>query len=169
MRIIPVKDVVEPRVKIAGGGDLYPGYVGGVKTVGEGVTHILDGCTVMATGRKIHLSEGLLDMSGPGAYYTTLAKLNNVVILITAIDNLDDDKYEQTVRATSLRAADYLGRTAASVKPDESEVFEFNPVTEAIQKYPHLPRIVYVCQLALHSYCLWTRYTRDAPDHHLSS
>ena len=150
VRIIPVKDVVEPRVKIAGGGDLYPGYVGGVKTVGEGVTHILDGCTVMATGRKIHLSEGLLDMSGPGAYYTTLAKLNNVVILITAIDNLDDDKYEQTVRATSLRAADYLGRTAASVKPDESEVFEFNPVTEAIQKYPHLPRIVYVCQLALH-------------------
>jgi glycine reductase len=45
VRIIPIKDVVEPRVKITGGGQVFPGYLGGVETIGEGITHILDGGT----------------------------------------------------------------------------------------------------------------------------
>ena len=35
-RIIPVKDVIEPRVKVSGDGGVFPGYISGVNTVGEG-------------------------------------------------------------------------------------------------------------------------------------
>ena len=41
VRITPVKDVVEPRVKVDGPGGMFPGTVSRVKTVGQGRTHVL--------------------------------------------------------------------------------------------------------------------------------
>jgi glycine reductase len=44
VRIIPVKDVIEPRVKVSGSnGNVYPGMLGKVETVGEGRTNVLKG------------------------------------------------------------------------------------------------------------------------------
>src|SRR3712207_9227495 len=36
VRIIPVKDVVEPRVKVEGKGGIFPGFINKVDTVGSG-------------------------------------------------------------------------------------------------------------------------------------
>ena len=41
VRIIPVKDVIQPRIKVSGNGQVFPGFISDVETVGEGVTHIL--------------------------------------------------------------------------------------------------------------------------------
>ena len=41
VRITPVKDVVEPRVKVEGPGEIFPGVIGKVDTVGEGKTNAL--------------------------------------------------------------------------------------------------------------------------------
>jgi glycine reductase len=41
VRITPVKDVIEPRVKISGRGGVFPGVIGPVDTVGDGVTYAL--------------------------------------------------------------------------------------------------------------------------------
>ena len=46
-RIIPVKDVIEPRVKVDGPGGVFPGMVSKVDTVGEGRTHVLAGAAVV--------------------------------------------------------------------------------------------------------------------------
>ena len=36
VRITPVKDVIEPRVKVEGRGGIFPGVISKVDTVGEG-------------------------------------------------------------------------------------------------------------------------------------
>jgi glycine reductase len=64
VRIIPVKDVVEPRVKVAGRGGIFPGFISGVETVGTGRTHALRGCSVVTAGQIVGFQEGLIDMSG---------------------------------------------------------------------------------------------------------
>ncbi|MFA7462535.1 MAG: glycine/sarcosine/betaine reductase component B subunit, partial [Anaerovoracaceae bacterium] len=40
VRITPVKDVIEPRVKVSGTGGIFPGWCAKVRTVGEGRTHV---------------------------------------------------------------------------------------------------------------------------------
>ena len=46
-RIVNVRDVVEPRIKVSGPGCVFPGILGPVETVGEGRTHRLSGVTVI--------------------------------------------------------------------------------------------------------------------------
>ena len=45
VRITPVKDVIEPRVKVEGRGGVFPGVINKVDTVGEGKTYALKGMT----------------------------------------------------------------------------------------------------------------------------
>ena len=47
VRIMPVKDVIEPRVKVNGGGNLFPGVISKVETVGSGRTNVLKGSAVV--------------------------------------------------------------------------------------------------------------------------
>lgn len=46
-RIIPVKDVIEPRVKVEGGGGIFPGVLAKVEVVGSGRTNVLKGAAGM--------------------------------------------------------------------------------------------------------------------------
>ncbi len=69
-RIIPVKDVIEPRVKVEGNGGIFPGFISKVDTVGSGKTNVLKGAAVVTTGKIVGFQEGIIDMSGEGAKYT---------------------------------------------------------------------------------------------------
>lgn len=42
VRITPVKDVIEPRVKVEGRGGIFPGVIAKVDTVGEGKTYKIE-------------------------------------------------------------------------------------------------------------------------------
>ena len=79
-RIIPVKDVIEPRVKVEGKGGMFPGFVSKVDMVGSGKTHVLKGAAVVTTGSVVGFQEGIIDMSGEGAKYTPFSKTNNPFI-----------------------------------------------------------------------------------------
>ena len=46
-RILPVKDVIEPRVKVSGKGGIFPGVISKVDTVGSGRTNVLKGAAVV--------------------------------------------------------------------------------------------------------------------------
>jgi len=81
-RITPVKDVIEPRVKVSGNGGIFPGVKNKVETVGSGRTHVLKGAAVVTAGKIVGFQEGIIDMSGVGAEYTPFSKLNNVVVVI---------------------------------------------------------------------------------------
>ncbi len=75
VRITPVKDVIEPRVKVEGPGGQFPGVIAKVDTVGTGKTHVLRGMAVVTAGKIVGFQEGIIDMSGPGAEYTPFSKL----------------------------------------------------------------------------------------------
>ena len=70
VRITPVKDVIEPRVKVEGSGGVFPGWISKVDTVGSGKTYALKGMAVVTAGPIVGFQEGVIDMTGPGADYT---------------------------------------------------------------------------------------------------
>ena len=100
-RIIPVKDVIEPRVKVSGDGGVFPGYISGVDTVGEGRTHVLKGAAVVTTGRIVGFQEGIIDMSGPGAKYTPFSKTLNIVVRLNPY-KVYQHEHEAVVRVAGL-------------------------------------------------------------------
>ncbi len=146
-RITPVKDVIEPRVKVSGNGGIFPGVKNKVRTVGEGRTHVLKGAAVVTAGKIVGFQEGIIDMSGVGAEYTPFSKLNNVVVVIEPKDGLTQYEYEAAARNAGLTAGLYLGELAKELTPDEVEVFETKPLFEQANEYPELPKVGYVYML----------------------
>ena len=96
VRITPVKDVIEPRVKVEGRGEVFPGTIGKVDTVGEGKTYALKGMAVVTAGKIVGFQEGIIDMQGPGAQYTPFSKLNNLVVVCEPIDGLKHPSHSQS-------------------------------------------------------------------------
>ena len=147
VRITPVKDVIEPRVKVEGPGGEFPGVIAKVDTVGSGKTHVLRGMAVVTAGKIVGFQEGVIDMSGPGADYTAFSKLLNLVLVCEPVEGVHQHEYEHAVRIAGLRAATYIGELGRNVTPDSTKEFETLGIKESIQKWPDLPRVAYVHML----------------------
>lgn len=144
VRIIPVKDVVEPRVKVEGDGGVFPGFVNGVEQVGSGRTHVLKGAAVVTTGRIVGFQEGIIDMSGEGAKYSPFSETLNLVIKAEPIDGLEQHEHEEAVRLIGLKAAAWLGEFGKDVEPDEVLTYETKPLLQQVAEFPELPKVIYV-------------------------
>lgn len=147
VRITPVKDVVEPRVKVEGPGGVFPGVLSKVDVVGSGKTNVLKGCAVMTTGKIVGFQEGIVDMTGPGADYTPFSKTINIVLNCEPIEGLKQPNHEKAVRFAGFKAAAYLAEVAKNLTPDTVEVYETDTLLEGIAKYPELPKIGYIQML----------------------
>ncbi len=147
VRITPVKDVIEPRVKVEGNGGIFPGIISKVDTVGSGKTYALKDMAVVTAGKIVGFQEGIIDMTGPGADYTPFSKLNNLVVVCEPVDDVKQHEYEKAVRLAGFRVATYIGELAKDLTPDETKVYETCSITEGLQKYPELPRVAYVQML----------------------
>lgn len=147
VRIAPVKDVIEPRVKVDGPEAIFPGVINKVKQVGEGRTHALVGSTVITCGRIVGFQEGVIDMSGPTAKYTPFSETYNVCVVIEPKEGLETHDYEAAGRMAGLKVATYVGEAGRNVEPDEIVTYETKPLLEQIAQYPDLPKIGYVHML----------------------
>lgn len=147
VRITPVKDVVEPRVKVNGAGGMFPGMISKVDVVGSGRTHVLKGAAVMTVGKIVGFQEGIIDMTGPGADYTPFSKTNNIVLIVEPAEGVATHAYEKAVRMAGLKAAVYLGQAGKEVEPNEVEVFETKPLFEQAEELKGLPKVAYVQML----------------------
>ncbi|OPY15184.1 MAG: Glycine reductase complex component B subunits alpha and beta [Syntrophus sp. PtaB.Bin001] len=165
VRIIPVKDVIEPRVKVNGKGKIFPGLISGVETVGTGRTHVLRGCSVVIAGQIVGFQEGLIDMSGPGARYSCFSRLLNVVLVIEVKQGISQHEHEEALRLAGLRAAAYLGETGRNAEPVEMERFEFRQRLKSQDCGDDLPGVVYLYMLLsqglLHDTYLYGRDVKD--------
>ena len=147
-RVMPVKDVIEPRWKIEGKGQVFPGMLSDVETVGEGKTLVLTGAAVLTAGKLVRFQEGIIDMSGPGADYTPYSKTCNVVLVLEPSDpNMDKHDYEKACRMAGLKAAGYLAKACADVKAEKVETYEFANLREAMNAMPNLPKVGYLYML----------------------
>lgn len=147
VRITPIKDVVEPRVKVNGPGGVFPGMISKVDVVGSGRTHVLKGAAVMTVGKIVGFQECIVDMKGPGAEYTPFSKTNNIVLIVEPAEGVATHMYEKAVRMAGLKAATYLGKAGKEVEPDEVEVFETKPLFEQAEELKGLPKVAYVQML----------------------
>lgn len=144
VRIIPVKDVIEPRVKVEGGKGGFPGVTTDLEQAGNGVVHVLDGVTVMTIGDIVGFQEGIIDMFGEGAKYTPFSTTLNIVVDISVVDGFAPHKHEEAVRIAGLRASEIIGEAARNAEIDSVEVFEKGTIMEETEKYPDLPKVTYV-------------------------
>ena len=147
VRITPVKDVIEPRVKVEGRGGVFPGVIAKVDTVGSGKTYALKGMAVVTAGKIVGFQEGIIDMTGPGADYTPFSKTLNLVMVCEPQEGLKQHDYEAAVRFAGFRVAAYLGQLAKELTPDEVKVYETCTIKEGLARYPDLPRVAYVKML----------------------
>ena len=147
VRITPVKDVIEPRVKVEGNGGIFPGFLSKVDVVGQGKTNVLKGAAVVTTGKIVGFQEGIIDMTGPGAEYTPFSKTCNLVVIAEPADGLLQHAHEEAVRIVGFKAAKYLGEAGRNVTPDEVNVYETKPLFEQAAEYPELPKVAYVYML----------------------
>ncbi|MDD7183576.1 glycine/sarcosine/betaine reductase component B subunit [Peptostreptococcus porci] len=147
VRITPVKDVIEPRVKVEGNGGIFPGVLSKVDTVGEGRTHVLKGMAVVTTGKIVGFQEGIIDMTGLGAEYTPFSKTVNLVLIAEPSEGVKQHDHEKSVRFLGFKAARYLGELARNLEADEVSTYETKPLLEQIAEYPELPKVGYVYML----------------------
>src|SRR5687767_11793394 len=145
VRIWPVRDVIEPRIKVEGPGVCYPGICGrDITTVGSGRTHRLSGMGVVEVSSvNWHDAGGdfvetFLDMSGPYAEMYPYAKLWNLCLVVEPDTTLNEEIRNYAVHKAALTVADQLGEAVRTLTPPEREVFELASVD------PNLPKVVYI-------------------------
>lgn len=149
IRMCPVKEAIEPRTRLDGR-SAFPGYTGELKPAGEGVTHALKNCSVLVVGRHWGgFQDGVIDMSGEGQKYTLFGELNNIVLV--ADTNEEFEKHEQQKKNDALRRAghklaEYIAACVRELEPEETEVYELEPVTKRGEEVQKLPSVVYVMQ-----------------------
>ena len=147
VRITPVKDVIEPRVKAMGPGGMFPGVLSAVDTVGSGTTHVLRGAAVVTCGKVVGFQEGIIDMTGLGADYTPFSNTHNLVLTFEPVADLAPHDYENALRLAGLKTAAFLGELGKNIEPCEVVTYETLPITKSVSKYPDLPKVGYVQML----------------------
>jgi len=151
-RIVLIRDVVEPRVKVSGPGCVFPGILGPIENVGEGRTHRLSGVTVMASAEyrptiptgAVAQTAGLVDMWGPGSALTPYGSTINIVLIFKLIDGVTELEAHDAIQLAELKVAHHLAATTRNKPPENVEVFELFEVD------PSLPRIVYILSCVTH-------------------
>src|SRR5450759_2241260 len=125
VRIVHVRDVIQPRAKTAGRGHAYPAIGGhSPETVGGGATDCLESFAVMICAdvlpqirREVSAAaDSLVDMTGPGAV-TVYSRLRYLVLTIETMPDLPLSSWNDALREAAHRVADHLASTTAGQTP----------------------------------------------------
>jgi sarcosine reductase len=158
VRIIPVKDVIEPRLSLIPGHPVFPGVLSTWDPAAAGIPSgeiaSLCGMVVTTVGSIVGFQEGLIDMSGPGARYSLFSQKRHLVLDITVKKGVGRHDHEKTIRMGGLKASDYIARSVMD-KPFPSDSHEtlVNPETPGSPASPKRagrngkPRIAYLYML----------------------
>jgi glycine reductase complex component B subunit alpha and beta len=145
-RITGIRDVVEPRVKVSGSGQVFPGVLGPVEPVGAGRTHRLSGMTVVTTaayegtvraGLGVQRS-ALLDTWGAGAAASKFGGLMHLVLIMKLREGLSELDAHTAIQIAEFGVARRLAETTIGVEPANLEVFDLS------ERHPNLPDVVLI-------------------------
>ena len=145
-RITGIRDIVEPRYKVSGGGQVFPGVLGAVETVGAGRTHRLSGMTVVAAaeydgtiraGTTVQRS-AILDMSGPGAEISRFSSYAHLVVSFRISPGLGELDAHGAIQSAELKVAQRLAQVSADLPPAKISTYDSS------DKKPELPNVMLV-------------------------
>lgn len=148
-RIVHALDVVEPRAKLAGPGEVFPGILVPPRTVGSGRTLRLQGMAVVTTGTPPDLafdtvanfSEAIIDMSGPGAELTPFSRLENLVLCCVAAPGVSGLEFSRATRLAALQVSRHLAQRSGA-QAGSGTIYRLAAAA------PDLPRVVVISELA---------------------
>jgi len=134
VRITGIRDVVEPRVKVEGNGQVFPGILGPVTPVGEGRTHRLSGMGVVVTAKYEGIvrsgisvqRSAILDMWGRGAEVSRFASLTNLVLILRLGKGLSEIEAHNAIQKAECETAKRLAETTIGLPPKRLECHELN-------------------------------------------
>lgn len=146
VRITGVRDVVQPRFKVGGQSQVFPGILGPVKRVGEGRTHNLAGMAVVATAQYEGIirtgtaaqRSGIIDMWGPGAEITPFASSVNLVLSLKLIEGLPENEAHTAIQLAEYRVATRLAETTGNLEAQTVDLYDLDSTK------PELPRTVLI-------------------------
>ena len=145
-RVTGIRDVVEPRVKVDGAGQVFPGITNPVAPVGAGRTHRLSGMTLITaadyegtirTGTTAQRS-AILDMWGPGAELTGFSRFPGLVLTFALPPDLIEGEAHQAIQGAEYRVAQRLAEATADAEPAGVETHG------AAHGNPRLPKAVVI-------------------------
>lgn len=145
VRIWPVRDVIEPRIKVDGPGVIYPGACGrSITTVGEGRTHRLSGMGIVEVSSvNWHDAGGdyveiCLDMTGHWAEMLPYGKLNQLCLVVEPDPGLGNEAQNDAVHKAALVVNDQVAAATKDLTPPQLDVYELTDVD------PALPKVIYI-------------------------
>jgi hypothetical protein len=150
-RINRVLDVLEPRYKEGGGGEVFPGISTEELECGSGVTVALDGIAVVATGtlptsgRAFEQEDCVIDMSPPPSALCPFSTTNNVVLSFELRDDCDRGNAERAIRESSVRVARWLASLVPSSLGEIAAGAEGDRTNMAGKRSSAMHRIAYIC------------------------
>jgi sarcosine reductase len=134
VRISGIRDVVEPRVKFGDDAQVFPGIIGPVECVGNGLTHRLSGMTVIATAAyegTIRAGTGvqrsaILDMWGPGASASRFSSLVHLVLILRLREGLSELDAHDAIQKAEFKVAKRLAEITEGLTPEHVARYELN-------------------------------------------
>ena len=145
-RITGIRDIVEPRHKVSGSGQIFPGVLGPVANVGDGRTHRLSGMTVIAAaeyegtiraGTTVQRS-AILDMSGPGAEISRFSAYRHLVLSFKIVAGLGELDAHSAIQLAEYKVAQRLAQITAELEPTRLKP------TISMPENPALPNVMLV-------------------------
>lgn len=146
VRVTGIRDIVEPRVKIDGSGQVFPGTLSPVEQVGDGRTHRLSGMAVIATaayegtaraGLAVQRS-AILDLWGPGAEASRFSVLAGLVLVMKLREGLSDLEAHTAIQTAELKVAQRVAEVTVGLRPVDVAVVDLS-----VQQ-PKLPGVVLI-------------------------
>jgi len=134
VRVTGIRDVVEPRVKLGGNAQVFPGVLGPVTAVGDGLTHRLSGMAVLATaayegtvraGTGVQRS-AILDMWSSGAEASRFSALTHLVLILQIKAGLGELEAHHAIQQAEFEVARKVAETAERLAPTRTETYDLS-------------------------------------------
>jgi len=143
-RITGIRDIVEPRIKVSGNGQVFPGVLGPIEGVGDGRTHRLSGMTVIAAaeyegtiraGTTVQRS-AILDMSGPGAEISRFSAHLHLVLSFRIVPGLAELEAHTAIQLAECKVAQRLAQTTEKLSSETISIYDLS------NEDPNLPNVM---------------------------
>jgi glycine reductase len=141
-----VYDILEPRAKEPGTGPDFPGILGPIEAVGQGITHVLQGAAVTVLDAGAPLAGGkIVEMSGEAGAACPYASLCHLVIVPHLVPGLERHTALHALRLASVKTAVCLAR--AAVRQAAAATAVCDAPGPAAARREGVPRIAYIGQI----------------------
>lgn len=148
-RIVPVVEVIEPRMRVDGR-TLFPGVTEEVVPAGDGELKAFKDCCVTVVAKEYgSFGDGVIDMGGEGAKHTYWSKLINICLVADTDEEFErheQQKCNHALRWSGHRLAEWIGKIAEDAAVDETETYVFDPILKRDDARKELPNVVAVLQ-----------------------